>query len=279
MWLAILAVWFVLATKTARADQQVIASGLASPESVALGQDGRLYVTQIGKSNVDGDGSLAVIEDGKPKIFAKGLDDPKGLVAFGSDFYIADKTRVWKIDASGAASVYAPAEAFPVKPLFLNDIEASPQGDIYVSDCGRFVSGGAVFCIKPSKEITVVVSQKTAPDIKAPNGLLLDGSSHLLFVDFTAGRLYRTNLTDGKAVELARGLGSTDGLTRDAKGRIYTSDWRGGRIFVMNSESDKPKLMLKGFKSPADIFFDAKSGKLLIPDTRAGTLTAVTLDD
>jgi gluconolactonase len=277
--LAILAVGFLPAPKLSAAERQVIVEGLASPESVAVGHDGRLYVTQIGKSGVDGDGSLAVIENGKPKIFAKGMDDPMGLVALGSDFYVADKHRVWKVDASGAATVYAAADAFPVKPLFLNDIEASPQGDIYVSDCGKFVSDGAIFCIKPSKEIVVVVSQKTSPQVKAPNGMLLDGSSHLLFVDFTAGRLYRTNLADGQLAELARGLGSTDGLTRDSKGRIYVSDWRGGRIFVINSESDKPRLLLKGFKSPADIFFDAKSGRLLVPDTKAGTLTSVTLED
>jgi|HubBroStandDraft_6_1064221.scaffolds.fasta_scaffold175275_2 gluconolactonase len=277
--LAVFSVCLGPASKPSRADQQVIAQNVASPESAAIGQDGRLYVTQIGKSGVDGDGSLAVIENGAPKIFAKGLDDPKGLVAVGPDFYVADKTRVWKIDSTGAATVFAASDAFPIKPLFLNDIEASPQGDLYVSDCGKFVSDGVVFCIKPSKEISVVVSQKTAPQLKAPNGLLFDGNGRLLVVDFTAGRLYRADLADGKVVELAKGFGSADGLTRDTKGRIYVSDWRGGRIFVMNSDSDKPKLLLKGFKNPADIFFDAKSGKLLVPDTRAGTITAVSLED
>ena len=106
-----------------------------------------------------------------------------------------------------------------------------------------------------------------------------DGNDHLLLVDFTAGRLYRANLADGKLVELARGFGGADGLTRDSKGRIYVSNWRGGQVFVMNSESDKPQLLLKGFKSPADIFFDAKGRRLLVPDTRAGTITAVSLDD
>src|SRR5262245_41813916 len=67
------------------AEKQVIASGLESPESVAIGQGGRLFVTLIGKSNVNGDGAVAVIEGGKPKTFAKGLDDPKGLAAHGDN--------------------------------------------------------------------------------------------------------------------------------------------------------------------------------------------------
>jgi gluconolactonase len=279
MCLVAAAVVLAPATRLTAAEPQVIVRGLRSPESVTRGPDGRLYVTEIGRSGVNGDGALAVIEGDQPKEFAKGLDDPMGLVVHGHDFFVADKNRVWRIDATGTTAVYAAADAFPTKPLFLNDIEASPQGDIYVSDCGLFVSNGAIFCIKPSKEIVVVVSQKTAPELKAPNGMLMDGPGHLLFVDFTSGRLNRLNLADGKAVELARGLGSTDGLTRDAKGRIYTSDWRGGRIFVMNSQSDQPRLLLKGFKSPADIYFDAQTGRLLIPDTRAGTITAVTLED
>jgi len=265
--------------RSSAAEQQVIVKGLRSPESVAIGPDGRLYVTEIGRSGFDGDGAVAVIEEGKPKPFAKGLDDPKGLVVHGSDLFVADKTRVWRIDSSGAASVYAAADAFPVKPLFLNDIEANAAGDLYVSDCGKFTSDGAIFCIKASKEITVVTSQKTAPDLKAPNGVLVDGDSHLLFVDFTSGRLNRVTLADGKMVELAKGFGGADGLTRDTKGRIYASDWRNGRVFVMNSESDQPRLLLKGFKSPADIFFDAKGNRLLIPDTRAGTITALPTED
>jgi hypothetical protein len=47
----------------------------------------------------------------------------------------------------------------------------------------------------------------------------------------------------------------------------------------MNSESDQPRLLLKGFKSPADIFFDAKGNRFLIPDTRAGTITALPIED
>ena len=168
MCLVAAAVVLAPATRLTAAEPQVIVRGLRSPESVTRGPDGRLYVTEIGRSGVNGDGALAVIEGDQPKEFAKGLDDPMGLVVHGHDFFVADKNRVWRIDATGTTAVYAAADAFPTKPLFLNDIEASPQGDIYVSDCGRFVSNGAIFCIKPSKEIVVVVSQKTAPNSRPP---------------------------------------------------------------------------------------------------------------
>lgn len=257
--------------------QTVIASGLENPESVVQGADGKLYVTVIGKDGTDGDGSVAIIEDGNAKPFATGLDDPKGLVAHGKNLYVADKTRVWKIDPTGKASVHVAPEDFPQKPKFLNDIEVGPGGDIYVSDCGTFVSDGAVYRITPDKKTSVVLSQKTAPGLKAANGLLADGPDHLLVADFTAGKLHRLTLADGKLTEIAKGLGGTDGIARDSKGNIYVSDWKGGRVFVIEANTSTTKLLLDKFKAAADLLFLPKEGVLLVPDMKAGTITSVSI--
>ena len=257
--------------------QTVIVSGLENPESVVQGADGKLYVTVIGKDGTDGDGFVAVIEDGKAKPFATGLDDPKGLVAHGNDLYVADKTRVCKIDSAGKATVYAAAEDFPQKPKFLNDIEVGPAGDVYVSDCGTFVSDGAVYRITPDRKTSVVLSQKTAPGLKAANGLLADGPDHLLVADFTAGKLHRLTLADGKLTEIAKGLGGADGIARDTKGSIYVSDWKGGRVFLIEANASTPKLLLDKFKAAADLLFLPKQGVLLVPDMKAGTITSVSV--
>src|SRR5262245_32404419 len=74
----------------------VVLNGLQNPESVCLGPDGALYVTEIGEPGKDGDGKLTVIKDGKPAPFASGLDDPKGIVLFKDAFLVTDKTRVVK---------------------------------------------------------------------------------------------------------------------------------------------------------------------------------------
>lgn len=276
---AVAVVLLLQAATVIAAEKAVIVEGLENPESVAIGHDGRLYVTVIGKSGTDGDGTVAVIEDGKATTFAKGLDDPKGLVVHGDALYVADKARVWKIDSAGDATVYAAAEDFPTKPRFLNDIEASSEGDLYVSDCGTFVANSVVYRIKPNKEIAAVISQKTAPTLKAANGLLLDEKGQLLVADFTAGRLSRANLEDGSLTELATGFGGADGLARNAQGQIFVSDWKGGRVFVIGADGETPKLLADGFQAAADILFDAKSGKLLVPDMKAGTLTAVSIDN
>ena len=39
------------------------------------------------------DGSIMVIVDGKARVFAAGLDDPKGLTSWKQDLDVADRTR------------------------------------------------------------------------------------------------------------------------------------------------------------------------------------------
>ena len=53
--------------------------GCKNPESVAIGPDGRIYVSVIGEFDKDGDGTVVVIETARPSPFATGLDDPKGI--------------------------------------------------------------------------------------------------------------------------------------------------------------------------------------------------------
>src|SRR5688500_13806587 len=95
-----------------------LVTGLKSPESVCGGQ-GAIYVTEIGEFGKDGDGRVSVIKDGKAVAFAEGLDDPKGIAATGEALYVADKTKIVKIDFKGKVSEFADAKKFPTPPMFL----------------------------------------------------------------------------------------------------------------------------------------------------------------
>jgi hypothetical protein len=75
----------------AQADELRTLKGLASPESAIVGHDGRIYVSEIGEFNKDGDGKITVIDQsGAPKVFATGLDDPKGLAARSGLLFVSD---------------------------------------------------------------------------------------------------------------------------------------------------------------------------------------------
>ncbi|MGL4465090.1 MAG: PQQ-dependent sugar dehydrogenase [Planctomycetia bacterium] len=259
------------------APRKELASGLKAPESVAMGADGKAYVSIIGEFDKAGDGSIVRIEDGKAVPYATGLDDPKGLAFAGKFLYVTDKNRIVRIDGEGKTSVFVAAEAFPNPPLFLNDLVAEPaDGTLYVSDSGDLKGAkGAVYRISPKGEVTTLIDQTKVPELNAPNGLLMDGQFFLLMGDFGTGNLYRVALADGKTTKIAEGMGSIDGVVNDHFGRLYVSDWKGGKVFVIGRPEMKPILLAEGMKSSADFCYDFAANALIVPDMMAGTVVSI----
>lgn len=250
-----------------------VVTGLKTPESAAIGADGRIYVSEIGEFGKDGDGQISVIgSDGQLRVFATGMDDPKGLIFSGKTLYVADKTRVLKVAPDGKWQVLAGADAFPVKPQFLNDLEADKLGNIYVSDTGDLNGkGGAIYRISRNGKVATVTDSNRDPQVLGPNGLIMDKHDALLEIDFISGILYRVNLASGKLTKMAEGFGGGDGLVRGRNGMLYVSDWKNGRVFSVD-KSGKTTLLKDGFKASADMVLSADGKSLLVPDMKAGEL-------
>ncbi|MCC7420338.1 MAG: PQQ-dependent sugar dehydrogenase [Planctomycetaceae bacterium] len=270
---------FLLCGASALADApKPLATGLKSPESVCLGTDGAAYITEIGEFGKDGDGQVSVLRDGKTTVFAKGLDDPKGIVMFQNILYVADKARVVKIDAEGKVSTFVAAESFPKKPLFLNDIALDPEGaKLFVSDSGDLMGKeGAVYSIDVKTGKTgLVIDAKTMPGLHTPNGLVMDGASHLLVLDFGTATLSRVKLVDGSSKRIAEGFDGGDGLTWDKFGRLFVTSWKTAQVFGINRPGLKPVVLPTKLESAADSCLDATGRFVLVPDMKAGTLNAI----
>ncbi len=258
-----------------------LVEGMVLPESVAIGPDGKMYVSVIG-GDKDGDGSIVRIDNGKAVTVVPGLDDPKGIAFFQKWLFIADKTKVLRVDlsAKGGGSkvdLFAPANAFPVGPKFLNDVAVDPEsGMVYVSDSGDLKGGGgAVYSITPNGLVKTVVNEKTLPGLNTPNGLAMDGASHLILADFGSGILYRVKLADGTSEKIAEGMDGADGVTWDHHGRLFVSSWKLGKVWGIPRPGAKPVLVAEGFKSAADTCLDPSGKFILVPDMKAGTLTAI----
>ncbi|WP_022950071.1 SMP-30/gluconolactonase/LRE family protein [Methylohalobius crimeensis] len=247
-------------------------TGLRNPESAVGHLDGRIFVSEIGEFDKDGDGKITVImPDGGKEVLAGGLDDPKGIDLWNDTLYVADKTRVMKITLDGKTSVFADAEDFPNRPEFLNDIEIDDEGNVYVSDSGKEDgTGSGIYRIDQDGEVTRILAEKRG--IQRPNGLLLDGINALLVADFGTGELFRLDLIRGKVIDLNSGLGGTDGLVRDSRGYLYVSDWKGGKVWRLVEPSSPPQLMKTDYQSAADIALAPDGRYLLVPDMKAGEL-------
>lgn len=246
-------------------------TGLKMPESVVQAKDGSIYISEIGERNKNGDGQISKLDKkGNVTIFAKGLDDPKGLTLIGDKLYVADKTRIVEIKKDGTWQVYAAVADFPKLPVFLNDLEADKLGNLYVSDSNDLKSGGSIYKIaKGGAPVTLVVDSKN-PDILAPNGLLFEGRNNLLSIDFESGILYRVNLTTGATTKLAEGFGGGDGLVKTKAGKVIISSWKTGTINEV--VAGKARVIKEGYKSAADIAVSTDGTFLMVPDMVAGEL-------
>lgn len=284
-------------------DIKNIESCVMAPDTVTI------FATAIGEFGTKGDGTLVQIQNGKQTTLLDGFDDPKGIVWSGDSLYITDIDKVWRVrfrmakfdippfvrnmtrlvEDIGRTLVAGP-DQFPIKPLFLNDIEADAAGNLYVSDSGDLQGGkGAVFRISAQGKIETIATPEKYPSIKTPNGLLMDGPEHLLVLDFAAGDLNRLGLKDGSWEKLAGGFDGGDGIVRDWDGDLYLSSWKTGKVSVMRSKTktpgqfgkyEAPELLSEGkFEQAADLGIDARQGHILIPDMKAGTISTMSIVD
>ena len=262
-----------------------LAAEMTNPESVAVGMSLNakgfpvftITVSEIGEFGKDGDGKITIINGAKKDKLADGLDDPKGIVYIGDQLFVTDNTKVWRVGPKGGKEVFAAAEAFPTKPLFLNDIEADAAGNLYVTDSGDLKgAGGAVFKIAADGKVTTVVDSKN-PKIKTPNGLLIDGPDHLLVLDYGSGELNRLSLKDGSMELIVDGLKTGDGIARDFDNNVYVTQVGEGVTSILKGGKGPAVAYGPKLNGPADLTLNPKTGQLLIPDLKAGTVVGVSI--
>jgi hypothetical protein len=271
------------------AQEPQIITGLKQPESIAIGPGGKVYVSETGEYEKANDGYISILEAGKLRRFATGLDDPHGIKWFKDHLFVSDNMGfVWRIDAQGAVERFVDATDFPRKITNFNDIEIDADGNLYISDSGDWEGrGGTIYRIGQDKKITPVITDEDDWRLLSPNGLLMDGPDKLLVVDYTTGNLFRIDLKAAFPMvgnvpvhaarqtmeKVAGGFGASDGLVRDASGRLIITDYAGHRVFVLAKPDAKPQeIKVNGIESSADLAISPDGKSLIIPDMGGGKL-------
>ena len=246
--------------------------GIVHPESAFTTRDGRVFISEIGKVGVNEDGRiLEIFSDGKKKVIASGLNDPKGLLVERNTIYVTDIDEVKKVTFDGQIKSWLGPSDFPREITFLNDLTIDRNTIIYVSDSGKLKqgerSGGAVYRISPNGKVSLVVDSVNDANIQAPNGLLAFQKDYLMVADFTTGVLSRIHLLNFSVEKMATGFGGGDGLAF-AGTKLYVSDWKGGKIWSLDltAPAQKPKLVQDGFINPADIDVTSDGKFIIVPE-------------
>jgi sugar lactone lactonase YvrE len=251
------------------------AEGLATPESVLYDEPGDRYlVSNINGKPLDKDDNGYIAElspDGKVtkgKFIAAGankvkLDAPKGLGIAAGVLYVADITVVRKFDATSGA----PKGEVPIAgATFLNDVAVAPDGRVFVSDSGLkagkdgFEPTGtdAVYVIEKGKVKTLAKSK----ELGSPNGITWTDQG-LLVVTFGTDEVYRLD-KQGKREQITKlPTGSLDGIFASGN-TLFISSWNGEAVY-RGTLGGKFEVAVANLKAPADIGFDSKRKRLLVP--------------
>lgn len=254
---------------------------IPAPESVAVGPDGAWYVSSFGRFDNGADGAIYRVDPdrGTREVYARGLEDPCGVVFLGQALWVADRKGVYRIRGQKPELVF-PASSFPRPLHFLNDLAAGPGGILYVSDTGDSTASGrgAVFVLREGSRPSVVPGSDTVRAQSSANGLLLGAGDTLYVVGYRTGVL---SVRDGRNTwrELSRGLGSPDGIDFAPGGTgFYVSDNVGGNLyFVPRSPGAAPARLASGLKAPADLIVDQKRRVLVVPENDGNRLSVYSL--
>jgi SMP-30/Gluconolactonase/LRE-like region len=219
-------------------------------------KDGNGYITRMGPAGMVMD-----------SLFIRGLNAPKGMALVHDTLWVADIDQVRAFNARTGAPV---ATVSVPGAIFLNDIAAAPDGSLYVTDTAiRFGANGAVehpgtdqiFRIGPDRTVSVALKSDT---LGRPNGITWDAANQgFIVVPFGAKSLLAWKPGETATTSLGSGAGQFDGVEITKDGAIWVSSWADSAVH--RYAGGQGTSLIKGVPSPADIGYDARRSRLLVP--------------
>lgn len=254
---------------------------LQAPESVIFDEKRNvLYVSNIngGPMDKDDNGFIARVslqgEIIELKWFTDPLWAPKGMAIANDHLYVADISKVVEVDLETGqlVKVYTVADA-----VFLNDVAADQQGNIYISD----MMTNTIHRIKNGQIEPWLKSERLA----SPNGLtvvkdsLVVGSWGVMdgegFATSVPGHLLTISLGDKTIADLGGSgpTGNLDGVEMTESGDFLVTDWMAGKLLLVNKDGQVENL-LDLEQGSADHEYIESSRLILIPMMKNNKLLA-----
>jgi hypothetical protein len=244
-----------------------VIEGLSGPEAVRYdpGQDVYFVSNFNGEASGDANGFISrVAPNGSVETlkFMVGtgehpLHGPRGMQIVGDTLWVADAAGVHGFDReSGRHTDFIDFTGH--EPGFLNDIDAAPDGTLYVTDTGD----ARVFRIREG-EVAVVASDGLA---HPPNGITwYDVVQGYVLAPWNEGLMLQSyRPEDGALVEIGNmpDGGDLDGIEEYA-GRLLIASQVDQAIWAWRNGGAHKLIETTG--RPADIGIDTKRGRIAVP--------------
>jgi len=208
--------------------------------------------------------ALKFIEGGKNGVT---LNAPKGLAVKGDTLWVTDIDVARAFNARTGRPITT-VDLRAAGAVFLNDPAIGPDGALYITDTGiKFDSTGNVTHPGPDRIFRIArgrVSVAAQGDtLQRPNGITWDVSGNrFIVVAFGGPSIFEWKLGDKNPTVISRGPGGFDGV-EVGRGKILVSSWTDSTVSAYQSGNEAK--VISGVPSPADIGYDAKRNRVLIP--------------
>lgn len=206
-------------------------------EGPSFDRDGNLYIVDIPYGRI-----FRISPAGEFELIAEYDGEPNGLkIARDGRIFITDyRHGLMTLDhRSGKVSVVLDrrwSEGFKG----VNDLVFAQNGDIYFTDQGQtglHDPTGRVYRLRTDGTLDLIVA-----NVPSPNGLVLNGTEHILYVAATRGNcIWRIPLMpDGTAskvgifVQLSGSLGGPDGLAMDSEDNLVIAHAGMGAVWIFS---------------------------------------------
>jgi sugar lactone lactonase YvrE len=263
-------------------------SAVQTPESILYDPIADIYlVSNINGSPVakDNNGYISrVSPEGKilvAKWIAGGvggvkLDAPKGTGLRGDTLFVADISVVRLFNRNTGAPL---GEWAVPGSTFLNDIAVGPDGTIYLTDSGLSVDAKGNFGTTGTDAVYrfdakgKAITMAKGATLGAPNGVLGD-SAGVTVVTNNSGVVFHLDLKTNKRTDLPKPpQAGLDGVVRLADGSLLVSSWGGSAVYRLAAGGTAYTTVVDSATSPADIGYDTKRSRVLIPSFTQNKLT------
>ena len=224
------------------------AQGFNNPESVIYHESSNtLFVSNVNGSPIEKDGNgyiSKILLDGTilKMQWVIGLNAPKGLAIHNNTLYVSDIDTLVAIDIPSGTitNTYKVDDA-----KFLNDVTASNQGEIFVSD----MLLNRIYRLSNDQFNLWLEST----ELENPNGLHAEGDHLILgawgvmtdgFATEIPGHLKSISLQDKSITSLGgTPIGNLDGVESDGNNGYYVTDWMAGKLFQINTNGEATLLL------------------------------------
>jgi len=255
--------------------------GFSTPESVLHDSEADVYlVANINGSAAEKDGNgfisrlspegevleLHWIDGAFPGVT---LNAPKGMAIVGDTLFVTDIDCIRRFHRVTGVPLQ---ELCLEEATFLNDLAATPRGDLYFSDSGTSESPGAVYFLRqtadvPQKVVLVDGTVLEGETLGGPNGVYADRRG-LFVATFGSGEFFRVTQEGGRLQLLPPSEMALDGIVSLEDRGFLLSSWGDSTVYWIHSDESVSPL-IERVEAPADIGYDAIRNRVLIPLFRA----------